>query len=123
MKPRTLPIMPIALLLLVLLLAQTDYNKMTNDIMVVVISVIPILVLLLVLKLLFKSFGELSKMNLLKRYNMPLLLVVIAQTNQTGWSTNMDLWSTITGLVLLVLPFLVLIIVLRSIFRYFTREW
>ena len=110
-------------LILAMIAETADYSQMNNDIMMVVMSVIPILVVLLVLRMLFKSFNDISKMNAVRYAKGLALLMLLAQTNTTGWSTNMDVWSTITDLVILVIPFLVLIIVLRSIFRYFTREW
>jgi len=115
------------LLLLLPLLAQTsDINQVMNSIMMVVVSVIPVLVLVLVLRLLFNSFNDISrveavKIRLTRLFKPALLVTLIGQTN--GWSTNLDIWSTIVGIVMLVIPFLVLLIVLRSIFHYFTREW
>jgi len=116
------------LLLLLPLLAQTsDINQAMNSIMMVVVSVIPILVLVLVLKLLFNSFNDISRVEAVKirltRLFKPTLLVALIGQTSNGWSTNLDIWNTIVGIVMLVIPFLVLIIVLRSVFHYFTREW
>lgn len=109
--------------LLLLLIGQTqDMSDVINSTMSIVTAVIPIMVLVLVLKLLFNTFRDVSKTNCVKRLAKILpFIVLIGQTDQ--WSTDLDIWTTITGIVLLVLPFLVLLIVLRSIFRYFTREW
>jgi len=119
------------LLLLLPLLAQTsDINQVMNSIMMVVVSVIPVLVLVLVLRLLFNSFNDISrveavKIRLTRLFKPALLITLVGQTssNWPYWNTNIDLWGTIVTIVMTVVPFLVLIIVLRSIFHYFSKEW
>jgi len=111
--------------IILFLIAETVNNmdEVVNSTMLIVSSIIPVLVMVLILKLLFTSFRDISKTDYVK-LNIAKILPILVLVGQTDtWNTNIDIWSTITGIVLLVLPFLVLLIVLRSVFRYFTREW
>jgi len=111
--------------IILFLIAETSdsMNDAINSTMLIVTSVIPVLVMILILRLLFTSFRDISKTDYVKLNIAKILPILIVLGQTDTWSTDMDIWSTITGIVLLVLPFLVLLIVLRSIFRYFTREW
>ena len=111
------------LLLLLPLLAQTtDYNSAINTTMAIVIQILPLMIILIVLRMLFTSFRDISKTKMVRYAKQLMLLLLLGQTLDT-WNTNIDIWGTITGIVLMTLPFLVLIIVLRSIFRAFKQDW
>jgi len=127
------------LLWLLPLIAQTNtssINEVMNSTMGVVMAVIPLMVIILVIKLLFNSFAELSnegrtafvrKLNLTKLF--PLLLLLAQTTTTTspanlttlGWNT--EYYKFLVTIVMMSIPFLVTIVIVRSVFKSFTKEW
>ncbi|MEB3759765.1 MAG: hypothetical protein GSR81_02855 [Desulfurococcales archaeon] len=115
---------------LIMMLGQTDSNvdmgSAIASISYIITAVLPILVLVLVLKMLFRTFEKVNyaKIKAKLASGLATMLLLLGQTNTTNpWSTNLDVWNTITSVVVITLPFLVLIVVLRSIFRAFSKEW
>ena len=61
------------------------------------------------------------------------LMLLVGQTTTTSdwdqvfdlykWTGGIPLWELLFKIVFITLPFLTMIIIVRSIFKHFTREW